>query len=47
MSTINPNNGNETNTFFYGTYSNLISFFIGYKYFNDFYNWHLSVSLQK
>ena len=32
------------------TYSNLTLFFIGHKIikcFNDFYNWHLSISLQK
>ena len=35
---------------FNGTYSNLALFFVGHKilkYFNDFYNWHLSVSLEK
>ena len=39
----------QRQTFSYGTYSNLTSFFIGCKilyYFNDFYNWHLSFSLQ-
>ena len=45
------NNGNETKPdIFHGAYSNLISFFIGHKilkYFNDFYNWYLSTSLQK
>ena len=47
---VNPYNEHETNqTFFHGTCSNLISFFIGpkvLKYFNDFHNWHLSISLQ-
>ena len=35
---------------FHGTYSNQTLFFIGdkmQKYFNDFYNWHLSISMQK
>ena len=43
MTTVNPNNGNETKS---GIYSNLIPFFIGYKivkYFNEFYNWHLLI----
>ena len=51
MTKVNPNNRNEINqTFFHGTYSNLTLFFIGHKilkYFNDFYNWHFSISLQK
>ena len=37
-------------TFFYGTYSNLTSFFNGRKILknlNNFYNWHFSISLQK
>ena len=36
-------------TFFHGAYSNLTSFFIGHKilkYFIDFYNWHMAISLQ-
>ena len=41
----------QNETFFHGTYSNLTSFFIGgkilFQYCNDFYNWHLSISLQK
>ena len=40
----------QNQTFFHGKYSNLTSFFLGckiLKYFNDFYNCHLSVSLQK
>ena len=42
MTKVNPNNGNEK--------KNLTLFFIGrkiLKYFNDFYNWHLSISFQK
>ena len=50
MTEVNPSNGNETKSDnFHGTYPNLTSFFIGskiLKYFNDFYNWHLSISLQ-
>ena len=40
----------QNETFFHGTYSNLTLFFIGWKilkYFNEFYNWHLSVLWQK
>ena len=40
----------QNQTFFHRTYLNMTSFFIGHnilKSFNDFYNWHLSVSLQK
>ena len=40
----------QNQTFSQGTYSNLTLFFIGrkiLKYFNDFYNWHLSISLKK
>ena len=51
MAKVNPNNGNETKSgIFLRTYSNLTSFFIVHtilKYFNDFYNWYLSISLQK
>ena len=51
ITTVNQNNGNETKSdIFHGAYSNLTSFFIGrkiLKYFNDFYNWHLPISLQK
>ena len=39
----------QNQTFSFGTYSHLTSFFIDHKtlkYFNDFYNWHFSVSLQ-
>ena len=39
---VNANNGNKTKSdIFYGTYSNLTSFFIGHKilkYFNNFCN---------
>ena len=41
MNKVNPNNGNE---------ANLTPFFIGHKllkYFNGFYDWHFSISLQK
>ena len=40
----------QNQTFFRGTYSNLTLIFIGrkiLKYFNDFYNWHFSISLLK
>ena len=51
MNKLNSHNGNETKSnIFQGTYSNLTSFFIGskiLKYFNDNYNWHFSISLQK
>ena len=39
----------QNQTFFHDTHSNLTSFFIGrkiLKHLNDFYNWHLSISLQ-
>ena len=39
----------QNQKFFHGTYSNLTSFCIRrkiLKYLNDFYDWHLSVSLQ-
>ena len=51
MIKVNPNNGNETKSdIFHGIYSNLTSLFNGrkiLKYFNDFYNWLLSISLQR
>ena len=51
MTTVNPNVVNETKSdIFSWTYSNLTSSFIGHtilKYFNGFYDWHLSISLQK
>ena len=40
----------QNQTFFHGTYLNLISFLIDpkiLKYFNDFHNWQLAISLQK
>ena len=40
----------QNQTFFHESYSNLISFFIGHKIlkcFNNFYNWHLSILVQK
>ena len=47
---VNPSNENETKSdIFHGTYSNLKYFFIGckiLKYLNDFFYWHLSISLQ-
>ena len=54
MTTVNTNYGHHKG-FFHGTYFMghffiLTSFFIGckiLKYFNDFYNWHFSISLQK
>ena len=51
MTKVNQNKRSEAKSdIFHGTFSNLASFFIGHKlltYFNDFYNWHLSISLQK
>ena len=51
MNKGNPNNGNETQSdIFYGTYLNLASFLIGHeilKYFDEFFDWHLLISLQK
>ena len=50
MTAVNPNVSETKSDNFYGTHSNLTSFFFGHKilkYFNDFYNWHLSISLQK
>ena len=48
---MNLNYPNETKSeIFPWTYSNLTSFLIGRKvlnYFNDFYNYHLSISFQK
>ena len=41
----NPNI-EQNQIFFNGTYLNLTSFFTGdkmLKYFNNFYNWHLSI----
>ena len=51
MTKVNPNNGNETKSDIFPRdifKSDII--FIGrkiLKYFNDFYNWYFSVSLQK
>ena len=51
MTKVKPNTGTETKLdIFYGTYSNLTSFFIDHKiliYFDDRHNWYLSISLQK
>ena len=51
MTKVNLNNGNETKSdIFHGTHLNLTLVFIGrkiLKYFIDFYDWHLSISLQK
>ena len=51
MTNVNPNTETGTKSdIFHGTYSNLTSFFIArkiLKYFNNFYNWHLSISLEK
>ena len=51
MAKVNSSNGNETKSdIFHGAHSNLMSFFIGrkiLKFFNEFFNWYLSVSLQK
>ena len=51
MIKVNPNNGKETKSdIFHGTSSNLTSYAVGrktLKYFNEFYNWHLPVLLQK
>ena len=51
LTKMNPNNGNEIKSDVFPRdifKSNII--FIGrkiLKYFNDFYNWHFSISLQK
>ena len=51
MTKVNPNNGNETKSDIFPRdifKSDII--FIGHKilkYFNDFYNWHFSISMQK
>ena len=40
----------QNQTLFHESYSNLISFFIDHKIlkcFNNFYNWHLSILVQK
>ena len=51
VTNMNSNSGNETKSnIFHGTYSNLTSFFIVAKVqncFNEFFNWHLSMLLQK
>ena len=51
MTKVNPNNGNETKSdiFPWDIFKSVISFHCSQKlkYFNDFYNWHLSISLQK
>ena len=51
MTKVNTNNGNETKSdIFRETPSNLTSFFFVcqiLRYFNDFFNWHISISLQK
>ena len=47
MTEMNPNNRNETKSDIFSWY---VFFFIGHKmlkYFNDFHNWYLSISLQK
>ena len=51
MAKVNPNNGNETKSdiFLRDIFKSDIVF-IGHKilkYFNDFYNWHFSISSQK
>ena len=46
MAKVNSNNGNKTKSDLFK--SKII--FIAHKmlkYFNDFYNWHFSISLQK
>ena len=49
MTKVNSNNVNETKSdIIHGTYSNLALFFVVrkiLKYFNNFFNWHLSVSV--
>ena len=51
MTKVNSDNENETKSdILHRTYSNLTSFFIGpniLKYFDNFFNRHLSISLQK
>ena len=51
MTKVNPTNGNETKSdiFLREIFKSDI-IFIGHKilkYFNDFYNWHFSISMQK
>ena len=51
MAKVNPNNGNETKSDIFprDLFKSDIGF-IGHKilkYFNDFYNWHVSISSQK
>ena len=51
MTKMNPNNGNETRPYIFprDTFKSDI-ILIGRKrpkYFNDFYNWNVSISLQK
>ena len=49
MTKVNSNNVNETKSdIIHGTYSNLALFFVVrkiLKYFNNFFNWHLSISV--
>ena len=51
MTKVNPSNGNETKSDIFPM--EILKFdiiFIGHKilkYFNNFYNWHFSISLQK
>ena len=51
MTKVSPNNGNETKSdiFPWNIFKSDIIFtcFKMLKYFNDFYNWHFSISLQK
>ena len=51
MPKVNPKNGNQTkDDIFPWTLSNVIAFFTGptiARYFTEFYNSHLSVSMQK
>ena len=50
MTKVNPNEMKQNQIFFHGIYANLTSFFVGHKilkWINDFYNWHLSILLQK
>ena len=50
MTKVNPNNGNETklDIFPRDLFKSDIIFLCRkiLKYFNDFYNWHFSISLQ-
>ena len=49
MTKVNPNNGNETSSdiFSWDIFKSDIIFHWSQNIFDDFYNWHLLISLQK